>query len=173
MVFLVGILSVQEDVTAMRTVIVKNQTSLLVMEGRMVRMSCRTEKPWFFCLWNSPNLEQSCAIQYHQPTSVCTKSNRTRIIGERNACDLEIEVRCGCRAVLLIFLSLVLLQVHSVLNTFIHAFCLLIQYSFLYNGFFSLNLLQIVFANFSSASIRFNFHIVIWVWANGVLLYIL
>jgi hypothetical protein len=96
MVFLVGILSVQEDVTAMRTVIVKNQTSLLVMEGRMVRMSCRTEKPWFFCLWNSPNLEQSCAIQYHQPTSVCTKSNRTRIIGERNACDLEIEVRCGC-----------------------------------------------------------------------------
>ena len=41
MVFLVGILSVQEDVTAMRTVIVKNQTSLLVMEGRMVRMQNR------------------------------------------------------------------------------------------------------------------------------------
>ena len=106
MVFLVGILSVQEDVTAMRTVIVKNQTSLLVMEGRMVRMSCRTEKPWFFCLWNSPNLEQSCAIQYHQPTSVCTKSNRTRIIGERNACDLEIEVSMGCKPELHISLSL-------------------------------------------------------------------
>ena len=114
MVFLVGILSVQEDVTAMRTVIVKNQTSLLVMEGRMVRMSCRTEKPWFFCLWNSPNLEQSCAIQYHQPTSVCTKSNRTRIIGERNACDLEIEVSIGHRAVLFTFCAFGLVWVHSV-----------------------------------------------------------
>ena len=108
MVFLVGILSMQEDVAAMRTVIVKNQTFFLVMEGRSVRMSCRTEKPWFFCLWNSPNLEQSCAIQYHQPTSVCTKSNRTRIIGEKNACDLEIEVKCGCRAVLHISLFLLL-----------------------------------------------------------------
>ena len=106
MVFLVGILSVQEDVTAMRTVIVKNQTSLLVMEGRMVRLSCRTEKPWFFCLWNSPNLEQSCAIQYHQPTSVCTKSKRTRIIGKRNAFDLEIEVSMVCKSVLHMSLSL-------------------------------------------------------------------
>ena len=106
MVFLVGILSVQEDVAAMRTVIVKNQTSLLVIEGRVVRMSCRTEKPWFFCLWNSPNLEQSCAIQYHQPTSVCTRSNRTRIIGERNACDLEIEVSIVFRAVMFVFLAL-------------------------------------------------------------------
>merc|ERR1719431_704294 len=76
----------------MRTVIAKNQTSLLVMEGKMVRMSCRTDKPWFFCLWNSPSLEQSCAIQYEQPTSVCTRSNRTTIIGEKHACDLEIEV---------------------------------------------------------------------------------
>ena len=92
MVVLLVMLSLQDDVSTMRTVIAKNQTSLLVMEGRMVRMSCRTDKPWFFCLWNSPSLEQSCAIQYHQPTSVCTKSNRTRIIGGRNACDLQIEV---------------------------------------------------------------------------------
>ena len=94
MVVMVLMLSLQEDVNTMRTVIAKNQTSLLVMEGRMVRMSCRTDKPWFFCLWNSPTLEQSCAIQYHQPTSVCTKSNRTRIIGGRNTCDIQIEERC-------------------------------------------------------------------------------
>ena len=48
---------------------------------------------------------------------------------------------------------------------YIHTCILFIDivHSFLYYGFFSLMLLQIVFANFSSASIRFNFHIVIWV----------
>ena len=92
-VFLVAIFSLQQSVCSMRTVIVRNQTSIFVLENRMIRMSCRTSKPWFFCLWNSPNLEQSCAIQYDQPTSVCTENNRTSIIGQRKACDLQIQVR--------------------------------------------------------------------------------
>ena len=92
MVFLVIIMSVQQCVSSMRTVIVRNHSSILVMEDSMVRLSCLTDKQWFFCLWNSPNLEQSCAIQYDTPTSVCSQTNRTTIIGQRMACDLEIKV---------------------------------------------------------------------------------
>jgi len=92
MVLLVIIMSVQQCVSSMRTVIVRNHSSILVMEDSMVRLSCLTDKQWFFCLWNSPSLEQSCAIQYDTPTSVCSQTNRTTIIGQRMACDLEIKV---------------------------------------------------------------------------------
>ena len=92
MLFLVTMLSLQQRVATMRTVIVKNQSSILVMEGMIVRLSCITDKQWFFCLWNSPSQEQSCAIQYQQPTSVCSHRNRTTIIGETKACDLQIQV---------------------------------------------------------------------------------
>ena len=38
-----------------RKVTVANQSvPVLVTEGRTVLMSCRTDKPWFFCLWDTP-----------------------------------------------------------------------------------------------------------------------
>ena len=79
-------------VGSVKTVIIKNQTSLFLMEDSLVRLACRTERSWFFCLWNSPHMEQSCAIQHESPTSVCSKTNRTKILGQRNSCDLEVQV---------------------------------------------------------------------------------
>ena len=46
---------------------------------------------WFFCLWNSPQYEQSCAIQLGQPTSVCSASNKSVLIGTSHSCDLQIQ----------------------------------------------------------------------------------
>ena len=98
MVFLVIIISVQQSVFTMRTVIVRNHSSIFVMEESMVRLSCLTDQQWFFCLWNSPSLEQSCAIQscaiqYDTPTSVCSQTNRTTLTGQKKACDLQIQVQ--------------------------------------------------------------------------------
>ena len=42
-------------VLPVRKVTVANQTvPVVVMEGRRVLMSCRTDQPWFFCLWDTP-----------------------------------------------------------------------------------------------------------------------
>ena len=42
-------------VNSIRTVMVMNQSEpVLVMEGRTVRLSCSINKPWFFCLWDTP-----------------------------------------------------------------------------------------------------------------------
>ena len=77
----------------LRTVLVRNQTEpVLVVEGRTVRMSCRTEKQWFFCLWYSPKQDKQCAIQYNQPERICSKSNRTKLNGGLDRCDVEFEV---------------------------------------------------------------------------------
>ena len=46
---------------------------------------------WFFCLWNSPQYEQSCAIQLGQPQSVCSASNKSSLIGTSHSCDLQIQ----------------------------------------------------------------------------------
>ena len=87
------------ELSAVRTVMVRNQTEpVLVVEGRTVRMSCRTDKQWFFCLWHSPSQDKQCAIQYHQPERICSKSNRTRLHGGRDRCDVEFEVRFGISA---------------------------------------------------------------------------
>ena len=83
-----------KELSAVRTVLVRNQTEpVLVVEGRTVRMSCRTEKQWFFCLWYSPRQDKQCAIQYNQPERICSKSNRTKLIGGQDRCDVEFKVR--------------------------------------------------------------------------------
>ena len=83
-----------KELSAVRTVLVRNQTEpVLVVEGRTVRMSCRTEKQWFFCLWYSPRQDKQCAIQYNQPERICSKSNRTKLIGGQDRCDVEFQVR--------------------------------------------------------------------------------
>ena len=69
----------------MRTVLVRNQTEpVLVEEGSLVRMSCRTEKEWFFCLWQSPGEDKQCAV--------CAGSNRIRLSGRGNTCQVQFKV---------------------------------------------------------------------------------
>ena len=57
------------------------------------RLTCKTSMQWFFCMWNSPQREQSCAIQLGQPTSVCAASNKSVLIGSKHSCDLQLQVR--------------------------------------------------------------------------------
>lgn len=81
------------DVSALRTVMVRNQSSpVVVVEGRMVHMSCRTEKQWFFCLWYSPRQDMQCAIQYNQPERICSKSKNTVLTGGQGRCDIQFQV---------------------------------------------------------------------------------
>ena len=90
LVFLANINNLQ----SLRTVLVSNQTEpVLVVEGRTVRMSCRTDKKWFFCLWTSPGEDKQCAIQYSQAQRVCRQSNRTKIVGGEDSCDVQLQVR--------------------------------------------------------------------------------
>ena len=77
----------------MRTVLVRNQTEpVLVEEGSMVRMSCRTEKEWFFCLWQSPGEDKQCAVQDKVMHTVCAGSNRIRLSGRGNTCQVQFKV---------------------------------------------------------------------------------
>lgn len=50
----------------------------LVKVGRTVRLSCRTDASWFFCVWKSPNGGKQCAINEERPTSVCSGDERIR-----------------------------------------------------------------------------------------------
>ena len=108
------LLLLSRRVLPVRKVTVANQTMpVLVMEGRTVLMSCRTDEPWFFCLWDTPGpghqvifpppqfyksqilrdvQDLECAIQYDQPERICSENNQTKLIGEREACSVEFVV---------------------------------------------------------------------------------
>ena len=88
------LLLLSRRVLPVRKVSVANQTMpVLVTEGRTVLMSCRTDRPWFFCLWDTPGHQDlECAIQYDQPERICSESNQTKLIGEREACNVEFVV---------------------------------------------------------------------------------
>ena len=87
------VLLFSRELSGIRTVMVRNQTEpVLVVEGRTVRMTCRTEKQWFFCLWHSPSQDKQCAIQYDQPQRICSKSNRTTLHGGADRCDVQFQV---------------------------------------------------------------------------------
>ena len=92
---MIGMIITSRQLSSLRTVLVRNQTvPVLLVEGRTVRMSCRTERQWFFCLWYSPLRDKQCAIQYNQPESVCGKSEKTKLLGKEDRCDIELQV-CG------------------------------------------------------------------------------
>ena len=104
------LLLLSRRVLPVRKVTVANQTvPVLVMEGRTVLMACRTDQPWFFCLWDTPgpghqvmtqfskktkmsHQDLECAIQYDQPERICSANNQTKLIGEREACSVEFVV---------------------------------------------------------------------------------
>lgn len=41
----------------------------LVAQGTNTTLTCATDSPWFFCLWNSPQADRHCAIQAWTPVS--------------------------------------------------------------------------------------------------------
>ena len=60
------LLLVSRTVRPVRKVTVANQTvPVLVTEGRTVLMSCRTDKPWFFCLWDTPARQVITGLSSH------------------------------------------------------------------------------------------------------------
>ena len=84
-----------ECVTSIRRLMVTNQSEpVLVMAGRRVRLSCSITRPWFFCLWDTPGPggDLECAIQYLQPERICSQSNKTKLIAQRNSCDVQFVV---------------------------------------------------------------------------------
>ena len=87
---------------SVRTVLVRNQTEpVMVEEGTMMRMSCRTEREWFFCLWQNPEQERLCAVQEQTMQSVCGENNRIKLLGRGDTCTIEFQesmssLACSC-----------------------------------------------------------------------------
>ncbi|TRY73760.1 hypothetical protein TCAL_02553 [Tigriopus californicus] len=63
----------------------------IVKLGHSVRLSCRTDRRWFFCLWNSPQGDKQCAIQLNSPRSVCDLDSRIIMDSGLNNCDIEVK----------------------------------------------------------------------------------
>ena len=84
--------------TAMADIRVINKSpadGTIIKSGKSVRLSCRTDIRWFFCLWRSPRNDKSCAIQQNaSPQSVCQADSRLHLDSGVTNCDIEIrEVR--------------------------------------------------------------------------------
>ena len=43
----------------------------IIKQGDSVRLSCRTNIRWFFCVWKGPGDKKQCAIQERMPQNVC------------------------------------------------------------------------------------------------------
>jgi len=79
--------------TTKRTIIARsNSTTHLVELGSQLRLSCTTAKPWFFCLWHSPQENKQCAIRITKPKSVCDTDPRVQLQGGKKFCDVEFTV---------------------------------------------------------------------------------
>ena len=48
----------------------------IIKQGDSVRLSCRTNIQWFFCVWQGPGGNRQCAIQERMPQNVCQADNR-------------------------------------------------------------------------------------------------
>lgn len=64
----------------------------MVKEGSLVHLTCKTEHPWFFCLWKSPKDERECALNFkkRELESKC-KNNRLLLKGTENSCDIQMK----------------------------------------------------------------------------------
>jgi hypothetical protein len=67
-------------------------SSSLVAEGSNTTLTCATDAPWFFCLWNSPHNDRHCAIQESTPVSVCTSRDEDLVLltGTPTSCTLHV-----------------------------------------------------------------------------------
>ena len=62
----------------------------IIKQGDTVRLSCRTNIKWFFCVWKGPDGDRQCAIQEHTPENICDGDNRITLQGGRNNCDIVL-----------------------------------------------------------------------------------
>ena len=62
----------------------------IVKTGQSLRLSCRTNSKWFFCVWRGPGGDKQCAIQESSPQSVCPNDNRIILQGGSNNCDIVL-----------------------------------------------------------------------------------
>ena len=61
----------------------------IIKQGDSVRLSCRTNIRWFFCVWKGPGNKKQCAIQQEtMPQNVCNGDNRVTLEGGANNCDI-------------------------------------------------------------------------------------
>ena len=60
----------------------------IIKQGDSVRLSCRTNIRWFFCVWKGPGDKKQCAIQERMPQNVCQGDNRITLEGGSNNCDI-------------------------------------------------------------------------------------
>ena len=60
----------------------------IIKRGDTVRLSCRTNIRWFFCVWKGPGDKKQCAIQERMPQNVCEGDNRITLEGNTNSCDI-------------------------------------------------------------------------------------
>ncbi|XP_023336101.1 uncharacterized protein LOC111707264 [Eurytemora carolleeae] len=90
--YLILLTMLSKEYTSQRTILAGNNSSPLIQSDTRVRLSCRTDTQWFFCLWHSPSQDIQCAIQYDQPTSVCKENPRVQLVGGSTYCDIIIQV---------------------------------------------------------------------------------
>jgi len=62
----------------------------IIKQGDSVRLSCRTNIQWFFCVWQGPDGDKQCAIQEKMPQNVCDGDNRITLEGGPNNCDIVL-----------------------------------------------------------------------------------
>ena len=66
-------------------------SSRLVPTGSNTTLTCATDSPWFFCLWNSPHNDRHCAIQESTPVSVCSsREEGLQLSGTPHSCTLHV-----------------------------------------------------------------------------------
>ena len=80
-------------VTSNRNIAVINaepRNGTIIKQGDTVRLSCRTNIKWFFCVWKGPEGDRQCAIQEHTPKLMCEGDNRITLQGGQHNCDIVL-----------------------------------------------------------------------------------
>ena len=80
-------------VTSNRNIAVINaepRNGTIIKQGDTVKLSCRTNIKWFFCVWKGPEGDRQCAIQEHTPKLMCEGDNRITLQGGQHNCDIVL-----------------------------------------------------------------------------------
>ena len=65
---------------------------VLVKEGGVANLSCRTDQEWFFCLWRHPSGVKECIVQENMTyASACAGREHLDIQGSDKFCSLTVD----------------------------------------------------------------------------------
>ena len=62
----------------------------IIKVGHRVRLSCETDRRWFFCTWKSPDGRKQCGIQQTNPEQVCANEPRISLDPRPRSCEIVI-----------------------------------------------------------------------------------